>query len=128
MSTSAETYLARSWRLLQGDLCRALMKHRAGHGEEAMTPRSVIYCNRGRNLPPFATPGATTTVASDPEPAPAVVGTNRKHGHHWASQPTSTPPTNTARRPAAQFRAAHEARVRAIKARIEAKWRRVASR
>jgi hypothetical protein len=25
------------------------MKYRAGHGEEVMTPRSQIYCNRARN-------------------------------------------------------------------------------
>src|ERR1700676_5442369 len=29
-------YLGRVWRLAQGDLCRALMKYRAGHGEETM--------------------------------------------------------------------------------------------
>jgi hypothetical protein len=43
------TYLAKAWRLAQGDLCRALMKYRAGHGEETMTARSVIYCNRAQS-------------------------------------------------------------------------------
>jgi len=41
-------YLAKAWRLTGGDLCRALMKYRAGHGEERMTPRSVEYCRRAQ--------------------------------------------------------------------------------
>ena len=41
-------YLAKAWRLTGGDLCRALMKYRAGHGEERMTPRSIEYCRRAR--------------------------------------------------------------------------------
>jgi soluble lytic murein transglycosylase-like protein len=39
-------YLARAWKLADGDLCRTLMKYRAGHGEERMTPLSVEYCRR----------------------------------------------------------------------------------
>jgi soluble lytic murein transglycosylase-like protein len=31
------TYLAGAWNLAHGDLCRLLMKYRAGHGEEQMT-------------------------------------------------------------------------------------------
>jgi hypothetical protein len=42
------TYLAKAWNLAQGDLCRALMKYRAGHGEEQMTPLSVEYCRLAR--------------------------------------------------------------------------------
>src|SRR3984893_7880127 len=42
------TYLAKAWNLAQGDLCRALMKYRAGHGEDRMTPLSVEYCRRVR--------------------------------------------------------------------------------
>jgi soluble lytic murein transglycosylase-like protein len=41
-------YLARAWQLADGDLCRALMKYRAGWGEERMTPLSVEYCRRAR--------------------------------------------------------------------------------
>jgi hypothetical protein len=41
-------YLGRAWQLADGDLCRALMKYRAGHGEERMTPLSVAYCRRVR--------------------------------------------------------------------------------
>ena len=41
-------YLAKAWRLAGGDLCRALMKYRAGHGEESMSPLSAEYCRRAR--------------------------------------------------------------------------------
>jgi len=41
-------YLSRSWQLASGDVCRALMKYRAGWGEERMTPLSVEYCRRAR--------------------------------------------------------------------------------
>jgi soluble lytic murein transglycosylase-like protein len=41
-------YLARAWQLADGDLCRTLMKYRAGHGEERMSPLSVEYCRRAR--------------------------------------------------------------------------------
>lgn len=39
-------YLAEAWRLAEGDVCRALMKYRAGHGETRMSARSVAYCVR----------------------------------------------------------------------------------
>jgi hypothetical protein len=42
-------YLAQAWRLANGDLCRALMKYRAGHGSEEMSPLSVQYCARARS-------------------------------------------------------------------------------
>ena len=42
-------YLAQAWRLAQGEICRALMKYRAGHGEERMTLRSEEYCLRAKS-------------------------------------------------------------------------------
>jgi hypothetical protein len=48
-ATIGVAYLARAWRLANGDLCQALMKYRAGHGETRMTDRSVLYCWRARN-------------------------------------------------------------------------------
>ena len=42
------TYLAGAWNLAHGDLCRSLMKYRAGHGEERMTALSIEYCRRVR--------------------------------------------------------------------------------
>jgi soluble lytic murein transglycosylase-like protein len=38
------TYLAAAWRLAAGDLCTAVMKYRAGHGETRFSHLSVNYC------------------------------------------------------------------------------------
>lgn len=38
------TYLAQAWRLAGGDLCTAVMKYRAGHGQTRFSYRSVDYC------------------------------------------------------------------------------------
>jgi soluble lytic murein transglycosylase-like protein len=38
------TYLAQAWRLAGGDLCTAVMKYRAGHGETRFSSLSVNYC------------------------------------------------------------------------------------
>jgi len=139
-------YLAKAWRLAQGDLCRALMKYRAGHGEETMTPRSLIYCNRARNRlvamnSPLAVPGAVAALpVAEPASVPASRGSaaaeagarvkQAKSLPAAAVRPTAVYATYRQGTPAASraFWAAHEARVRAISARIEAKWRRVASR
>jgi soluble lytic murein transglycosylase-like protein len=127
-------YLSKAWRLANGDLCRALMKYRAGHGEETMSPLSVEYCRRARNHlaalgSPFAIGGAIVA-------APAIVPAS------IAATPEKNPPKLALTSPTAvyahyrqgtaaasqAFWAAHDARVRAITARIEAKWHRVASR
>jgi hypothetical protein len=128
------TYLASAWRLARGDLCRALMKYRAGHGEETMSARSVIYCNRARNRliamnSPFAAPGAVASVAPDPQSVPATVSA-KPQMPPAPVRPTDVYATYKHGTVAASraFWAVHEARIRAIKARIEAKWRRVASR
>jgi hypothetical protein len=42
------SYLAKAWRLAGGNLCRALMKYRAGHAAERMSALSVEYCRRAR--------------------------------------------------------------------------------
>ncbi len=39
-------YLSRAWQASGGNICRALMKYRAGLGEEVMTPLSGQYCTR----------------------------------------------------------------------------------
>jgi soluble lytic murein transglycosylase-like protein len=123
------TYLAKAWRLASGDLCRALMKYRAGHGEEIMSALSVTYCSRARGHlaalgSPFATIGwaaavrpfgadSTTPLASQHETTPNSVNANLKRGTPAASR---------------AFWTAHEARVRAITAQLHARWGRVASR
>jgi hypothetical protein len=125
-------YLSGAWRLAGGDLCRALMKYRAGHGEETMTERSRMYCNRARNrllamnsdlawkdraadIPPVVAP------SSPAEPVPrsqaSIPAEDVYAGHRRGTAEASR-----------AFWAAHEARIRLIKARIEAKWKRVASR
>ena len=70
-------YLAGAWRRAKGDLCRTLMKYRAGHGEERMSALSIEYCRRARNylaltgsplaeapLPSIAAPSATARLAA----------------------------------------------------------------
>lgn len=42
------TYLAGAWKLARGDLCMALAKYRAGHGQIGISPRSAVYCFRAR--------------------------------------------------------------------------------
>ena len=131
-------YLSRAWRLAGGDICRALMKYRAGHGEEAMTARSQVYCNRARNrLVAMNSTSVGTEVAAVPDPAPprpiAVAATAPAKP---ASRPklSAQPKTVYARyrhgtaAASRAYWAAHEARVSQIKARIEARWKRVASR
>lgn len=131
-------YLSKAWRLANGDLCRALMKYRAGHGEEVMTQRSVDYCRRARNHlaalgSPFAAQGTTWPVV--------IPASTSEAENHSAPKPLSDSPKLPASPKAiyAQYKrgtaaasrafwAAHEARVRAVTAQIEAKWRRVASR
>jgi Transglycosylase SLT domain len=116
-------YLAEAWRLANGDLCRALMKYRAGHGEELMSPLSATYCWRARaHLAAIGSPfaaGVSVPTAFDPmEPQAQPIRRARRRG---------LPPIRTAATSRA-FWAAHEARVAAISKRIEAKWRRMASR
>ena len=122
-------YLSKAWRLANGDLCRTLMKYRAGHGEEIMTRRSVSYCNRARTH--LAALGSTLAVDGPAPPAiipKSVLANDQPRSllispkDVYAQYRQGTPAASRA------FWAAHEARVRAIKARIESRWRRLASR
>ena len=62
-------YLARAWQLAQGDVCRALMKYRAGWGNETMTPLSVEYCRRAKgHLAAIGSPLAGGAVPSPDAP------------------------------------------------------------
>ncbi|MGY2049107.1 transglycosylase SLT domain-containing protein [Methylobacterium sp. JK268] len=102
-------YLARAWKLAGGDLCRALMKYRAGHGEERMTPRSAGYCERARQR--LASTGAPLL-----SPAPPAVTR--------ADVPSPLPAAGRARQAALsalnrRIWAEHVARIRAIEARTE---------
>ena len=112
------TYLGQAWRLAGGDLCRALMKYRAGHGEEIMSALSMTYCGRARAHlaaagSPFATAISVPFVFDPALPvAPAA-----KNGPRIRTAAVSR-----------AFWAAHDARVKAITKRLDAKWRRMASR
>ena len=131
-------YLSQAWRLAGGDLCRALMKYRAGHGEEIMSPLSVTYCNRARSRlvamgSPYGGPGTwpTGTAASPSKTAAAETAAPAKTPSALeSSRPTDVYAKYQQGTPAASraFWAAHEARIRAITAGIESKWRKVASR
>jgi Transglycosylase SLT domain len=57
-------YLAKAWRLADGNLCRALMKYRAGHGSDKMSALSIEYCRRARqHLAAVGTEIGTSTGA-----------------------------------------------------------------
>jgi hypothetical protein len=115
------TYLSEAWRLAGGDLCRALMKYRAGHCEEAMSPLSIIYCGRARaHLAAAGSPYANAAplpLAFVPT-APAIAKRAARRG----------PPKIRTAAVSRAFWAAHDARVRAITKRIETKWHQMAAR
>lgn len=127
-------YLSQAWRLSGGDLCRALTKYRASHGEDEVTARSQVYCNRARNrLAAMSTMPAVPEAATVPESQPPAVASA-------SVRPVSRPKMPVQPRAVyARYRqgtaaasraywAAHEARVSQIKARIAARSKRVAWR
>jgi soluble lytic murein transglycosylase-like protein len=126
------TYLSRAWELAKGDLCRALMKYRAGHGEEQMTALSVEYCRRARNHlasigSPLARAPLPAAFAEDGAPraaregrANALRGTSRlaretRSKQIWAALKTCAEETPVAVAPArGPSRMAREMRSRQI--------------
>jgi hypothetical protein len=122
-------YLSTAWRLANGDLCRTLMKYRAGHGQEVMTPRSVNYCNRARNY--LAQLGATLSTGGPAPPAtiPAsAIANNQPKSLLISPKDVYTQYRQGTPEASRAFWTAHEARIRAIKAQIQSRWRRLASR
>ncbi len=73
-------YLAQAWRLAGGDLCTAVMKYRAGHGETRFSYLSVNYCLAVRSK--LAARGFHVTgsvpVATFGEPGRVGAGCGRK--------------------------------------------------
>lgn len=63
-------YLAKAWRLADGDLCRALMKYRAGHASEQMSALSIEYCRRARRH--LAAVGAQLGTATEVLAQPVI--------------------------------------------------------
>jgi soluble lytic murein transglycosylase-like protein len=115
-------YLAGALREAGGDLCRALMKYRAGYGEQVMSPRSVEYCRRVRgHLAALGSPLAT----SGPIPTDAILPA----AHVVVAKPNVAsarmrrlPPAERSR----QFWLAHDARIRALTSAVRTKWARLA--
>lgn len=90
----AVAYLARAWAASGGNVCRALMKYRAGVAEERYSPLSLAYCRRAAawlaatgsplaasaqaSIPAFADmpdrPGAGTLRLVDLSALPALAG------------------------------------------------------
>lgn len=116
------TYLAGAWQLAGGDLCRALMKYRAGHGEERMTPLSVEYCRRARvHLASIGSPlaGAPLPVAGTPAPSAPSRPAPRADGVAKASSGTVVDPARERMlRETRRLWAEHVDRVRKIDANI----------
>jgi hypothetical protein len=126
-------YLSQAWRLADGDLCRTLMKYRAGHGEERMSPLSIEYCRRARaHLVAIAAPlrAEGLTMATSPPPELADQRTN---SHASSRAPARSTPSSAFLREvriarnqvrsgkgvrtaadSARFWRAHEARIREL--------------
>ena len=107
------TYLAGAWRKADGDLCRALMKYRAGHGESVMTPLSVTYCERARAH--LASLGSALAAGVAPRPDVGAPGRTAR----GARAPRLT---------GAAFWAAHTVRIARLNAAVERRWKRIAAR
>lgn len=113
------TYLAGAWRKAGGDLCRALMKYRAGHGMDVMTPLSVTYCERARAH--LGAAGSPLALGPAPGPGALVPGgpASRRAG------PRRNPAVGMS---STAFWAAHAARIRLANAAVERRWHRMAAR
>jgi hypothetical protein len=69
------TYLARALAASNGNLCRALMKYRAGTGSEGYSPLSILYCRHATTaLTRYGSPLAAMVAATTPA-APDLVDT-----------------------------------------------------
>ncbi|NNM74906.1 transglycosylase SLT domain-containing protein [Enterovirga sp. DB1703] len=122
------SYLADAWKLANGDLCRALMKYRAGHNQERMSALSVEYCRRAKNH--LAAIGSPLAASPLPKPefgtlpgglGPSFAGGTNPQVRRVAGRLVRVGRVRTARTGRA-FWAAHTARIRAIEARLP--WKR----
>jgi len=118
-------YLAGALQQASGDLCRALMKYRAGYGEQVMSPRSVEYCRRVRGHlaalgSPLATSGSIPTEAILPVAHAVMAKSAPNVGLSTRLRRLS--PAERSR----QFWLAHEARIRALTSAVRTKWARLA--
>ena len=123
-------YLAEAWKLANGNLCRALMKYRAGHGEERFSERSVEYCRRARaHLASLGSP-----LAHAPMPSVDFIPTAHRVGPTWlraAGRPMKAKVANgqdaIRRSKSRQVWAAHDARMKIITGKVTSAWLRIAA-
>ena len=109
-------YLGKAWHLAGGDVCKTLMKYRAGHGETIMTPLSVTYCQRARvHLASIGSPLAGTITPADLVAATAAVE---------AARASESLTSHGRPKTGASFWAAFRSRIANANARVEAKWKR----
>ena len=113
-------YLAKAWQLADGDLCRTLIKFRAGHGEERETPRSTRYCQRARAY--LADHG----MAYPPNGSHAA-GSSRAFARATSRRVADLAPRRGTLEATQLFWAAHNARVRQLRIAVRAKWARLAT-
>jgi hypothetical protein len=111
------TYLAKAWRLAQGDLCRALMKYRAGHGEDQMTPLSVEYCRHVREHLNLQNRQVVEGPATLGNMLPEI-----ETSTHAKPRTKARPLTGRA------FWIAHEARIKGITALVHERWALIAKK
>ncbi|WP_375461800.1 lytic transglycosylase domain-containing protein [uncultured Enterovirga sp.] len=119
-------YLAGAWRAADGDLCRALMKYRAGHNQERMSALSVEYCRRakvhlasiGSPLAAGALPAAEFGTVPATDPQTPFSGLSRT----WSAQGLARRGRRLVVVDRGRFWASHRARMKAIEARLH--WRR----
>lgn len=121
------TYLGQAWQLAHGDVCRALMKYRAGHGEEMMTERSVTYCSRAKaHLAETGSPLAAQIAMAVDTPLPPQLGSVGKSPSvsKLSPQHQVPPGRRSPRLTGGRFWARFEARIKRLDAKVEARWRR----
>ncbi|GJE10914.1 MULTISPECIES: lytic transglycosylase domain-containing protein [Methylobacterium] len=105
-------YLTEAWRRADGDLCRALMKYRAGHGSEVMSPLSQLYCARAQAI--LADPELRSAPGSRSGPVRLAAR---------ASVPAHREPAPAAPAAPRSFWEAHRARIARLNAAVVTRWR-----
>jgi hypothetical protein len=124
-------YLAEAWKLANGDLCRALMKYRAGHGEERFSDRSVEYCRRARaHLASLGSPLANAPLPKvnfvPASPVASGPGPVRAAGRGLATKVANAKDA-IRRAKSRQLWAAHDARMNAILSKVSSASLRIAT-
>jgi soluble lytic murein transglycosylase-like protein len=119
-------YLSKAWRMTGGDVCRTVVKYRAGLGESAITTRSAEYCRRvrghlaqiGSSLAtaaslPVGAAGSDAVIPDMPLAKVNVVGKTSVRGPILRGS---------------AFWLAHKARIRSLTDKVHKKWQRLARR